>query len=33
MKKQSKNQCENCKDLILYLDEICPECGRDQHSD
>jgi RNA polymerase subunit RPABC4/transcription elongation factor Spt4 len=33
MKKQSKNQCTNCEDLILELDETCPECGRDQHSD
>jgi uncharacterized OB-fold protein len=26
--KNMKNKCENCHDMILYLDEECPDCGR-----
>ena len=30
---EMEDPCSNCDDIDLYLDEICPECGRDQHSD
>ena len=26
-----ENECKNCSDIILELDEECPECGRTQH--
>lgn len=22
------NNCRNCDDMVLYLDEQCPDCGR-----
>ncbi len=28
-----EDPCSNCDGIDLHLDEICPECGRDQHSD
>lgn len=30
---EMEDPCSNCDDIDLHLDEICPECGRDQHSD
>jgi hypothetical protein len=30
---EMEDPCSNCDGIDLHLDEICPECGRDQHSD
>ena len=24
----ASNNCKNCDDMVLYLDEQCPDCGR-----
>jgi|21_taG_2_1085346.scaffolds.fasta_scaffold03788_18 hypothetical protein len=24
----ASNNCKNCDDMVLYLDEECPDCGR-----